>query len=261
MNESAKVGLQVEDLSVRLGGRIVLQEVGFHVEPGSFCAVVGANGSGKTTLIRSLYRSLSPDRGAISLDGTNLEGMKRLDIAKKVAVVRQEPDLAFDFSVWELVMMGRSPYKTLLQPEGGEDSSRVEACLQMCDVQDLAARGFESLSGGEKQRVLLARALAQEPGLLLLDEPTNHLDLYHQLDMLWRVRKLGCTVVAALHQLELAYRFADTVLVLHEGGCEAFGPPQEVLTSERIARVFGVSAVRVGEGDDSTWAFRRQGPP
>jgi iron complex transport system ATP-binding protein len=260
VSKGSTVGLQVRDLCVELGARSVLKNVSFDVEPGALCVVVGANGSGKTTLIRSLYRSLVPSSGAIELDGQALKDIRRSDIAKKVAVVRQEPDLAFDFSVRELVMMGRSPYKALLQPDRDDDLEKVEACLSMCDVGDLADRGFETLSGGEKQRVLLARALAQEPGLLLLDEPTNHLDLYHQLDMLRRVRRLGCTVVAALHQLELAYRFADIVLVLHEGGCEAFGPPQAVLTSERIARVFGVQAVRVGTGEESTWAFRLEGP-
>lgn len=261
MNPGTQLPLRVEGLGVDLGARPVLRDVTFEVAPGSFCAVVGPNGSGKTTLIRALYRSLVPRQGRVLLGGVDLRSLPRAQIARGIAVLRQEPELAFDFQVQELVLMGRSPYKSLLEPDRAEDQDKVQDCLRICDAQDFLLRSFSTLSGGEKQRVLLARALAQDPGILLLDEPTNHLDLYHQLDILTRVRNLGCTVVAALHQLELAHRFADQVLVLHEGRVEAFGPPDEVLVPERIQRVFGVRAERVGQGELSTWAFGLTGDP
>jgi iron complex transport system ATP-binding protein len=254
------VQLEVSGLGVRLGTRDVLRGVTFQLPPGAFCAVVGPNGSGKTTLVRALYRSLSPVEGEVRLDGRPLGALPRRVVGQRVAVLRQETDLAFDFTVRELVLLGRSPYKGLLAPDGPEDAQVVAESLALADADDLAERGFLSLSGGEKQRVLLARALAQRPGLLLLDEPTNHLDLAHQLDILARIRNLGCTVVAALHQLDLAQRFATHVLMLHRGAVAAFGAPDEVLGEPQILEVFGVRATRVGPPDAPAFSVRPGGP-
>lgn len=255
-----QVELQVQGLQVSLSGRPILQDVGFSVSSGRFCAVVGPNGSGKTTLIRTLYRSLSPGAGSVRIDDRDLEALPRAELARRVAVLRQEPDLSFDFSALELVLMGRSPFKGLLEPDRKEDLQVAQDCLRACDAEAFAGRGFLSLSGGEKQRVLLARALAQQPGLLLLDEPTNHLDLYHQLDILNRVRNLGCTVVAALHDLQLAQQFADQVVVLSAGRVVADGPPEVALTSDRIREVFQVQAKQVQIGEQTVWAFELAEP-
>jgi len=255
-----QVNLQVEGLQVSLSRRLILQDVGLSVSRGRFCAVVGPNGSGKTTLIRTLYRSLIPDAGSVRIDDHDLEALPRAQLARSVAVLRQEPDLSFDFSALELVLMGRSPFKGLLEPDREADLEAARDCLRACDAEAFAERGFLTLSGGEKQRVLLARALAQQPGLLLLDEPTNHLDLYHQLDILHRVRNLGCTVVAALHDLQLAHEFADQVVVLSAGRVVADGPPDEALTPQRIREVFNVQARRVQEGAQTVWAFERAEP-
>ncbi len=255
-----QVKLQVQGLQVSLSGRRILQDVGLSVSRGRFCAVVGPNGSGKTTLIRSLYRSLSPDAGSVRIDDQDLKDLPRAELARRVAVLRQEPDLSFDFSALELVLMGRSPFKGLLEPDREADLEAAKDCLRACDAESFAERGFLTLSGGEKQRVLGARSLAQQPGLLLLDEPTNHLDLYHQLDILHRVRNLGCTVVAALHDLQLAHTFADQVVVLSAGRVLADGPPDEALTPQRIREVFNVRARRVEEGAQTIWAFERAEP-
>ena len=252
---SASTKLEVAGLTVELGGRSVLEDVKFSIAPGAFCAVVGPNGSGKTTLIRSLYRSIEPASGSISLDGKAIDSFERVALARRVAVLRQESEMAFDFSARELVAMGRSPHKGLMEQDGAEDHAVVDACMRACDLEGLADRSVRMMSGGERQRVLLARALAQQPGLLLLDEPTNHLDLSHKLDILARVREQSCTVVAALHEIELAHRFADFVVILVDGSVEAFGSPDEVLVPARISRVFGVAARRLVDGADAAWVF------
>ena len=240
--------LDVEDLAVALGGRRVLEGVSISVPPGRFAAVVGPNGSGKTTFIRALYRSVAPAAGRVRIDGADVANLSRGALGRTVAVLRQEGAPPFDFTVAELVAMGRSPFKGLLEPDDADDAARVADCLALCDLEALAGRSFSTLSGGEQQRVLLARALAQQPQVLLLDEPTNHLDLFHQLDLLGRVRTLGCTVVAALHEIALADRFADQVLLLDHGRAVAEGAPADVLTPERLGEVFRVAARRVEGG-------------
>jgi iron complex transport system ATP-binding protein len=247
--------IEVRELAVDLGGKRILDGVSLKVEEGGFCAVVGPNGSGKTTLIRSLYRAIDRAGGDIRIDGSPIDALDRRSLARTIAVLRQEPDLAFDFLVEELVIMGRSPYKGLFDPDLDEDRAIVEGALEMTDVASLKGRNFSTLSGGERQRVLLARALAQRPRILLLDEPTNHLDIRHQLDVLRRVRELGLTVLAALHDLVLADRFAMNVVVLDRGRKVADGPPEQVLTPERIRETFGVSALRVPHEGGAVLAF------
>lgn len=235
----------VRDLVVELGGRTILDRIDLDVPEGAFTALVGPNGSGKTTLVRTLFRAISPRSGAITIEGRPLQDYDQRTLARKMAVLRQEPELAFDFNVEELVLTGRSPYKRLLDLDGPEDRRIVEEALAMTDAAHLRDRSFATLSGGEKQRILLARALAQQPKILLLDEPTNHLDVRHRLEVLTRVRELGVTVLAALHDLALADRFADRVVMLHEGRVHASGPPEEVITPENVKAVFGVRARRV----------------
>jgi iron complex transport system ATP-binding protein len=234
--------LSIQGLVVELGGRPVLNGASLELERGSFGALLGPNGSGKTTLERSIYRAVKPSAGRIAIDGRAVESIGTRELARTVAVLRQEVELEFDFSVLEIVRMGRSPYKGLLEPDRSEDHAIVERCLSLTDAAALKDRIFTTLSGGEKQRVLLARALAQEPKLLLLDEPTSHLDLRHQLELLGRVRKLGITVLAALHDLNLALEFADRAFLLERGRIAASGSVAEVLSPENIARVFEVNS-------------------
>jgi iron complex transport system ATP-binding protein len=244
-NSGVENALEVRDIVVDLGGRRILDRVSLDVEAGAFVVLAGPNGSGKTTLLRTVYRALRPSSGSVAIFGQEISGLDQRALARKIAVLRQDPDPAFDFSVRDLVLMGRSPYKTLLQPDRADDLRIAEEALALCEANDLATRSFSTLSGGEKQRVLLARALAQRPSLLLLDEPANHLDVRHQLELLARVKALGVTVVAALHDLNLAAGYASRIALIVEGRILAFGSADEVLTEERIKAAFGVELERV----------------
>ncbi len=238
--------IAVEGLVVGFRDRDVLDGVSLEVPEGAFVAVVGPNGSGKTTLIRTLYGALTPRAGAVRIDGRPIASYDRRELARTVAVLRQEGGLEFDFLVREIVMMGRSPYKRMLDSDGPEDEAIVAAALAETDTAQLADRSFATLSGGERQRVLLARAIAQRPRVLLLDEPTNHLDVRHRLEILGFVKSQGFTVLAALHDLSLADRFADGVVMLNRGRVHAAGTPAETITDAHVRAVFGVVARRVG---------------
>jgi iron complex transport system ATP-binding protein len=254
--------LRIDDIAVDLGRREVLRGVSLDVDRGAFCAVVGPNGSGKTTLLRTIYRSLTPRSGRVLLEGSDVSGLDRRELGKRIAVLRQEPSLAFDFLVEEMVLMGRSPYKSLLDPDTAADRAIVRESLEQTNTLSLAGRSFLTLSGGEKQRVLLARALAQRPSLLLLDEPTNHLDIRHQLEVLSCVKDLGVTVVAALHDLNLTLAFASSAALLVDGRIQAAGTPKEVLIPDRVQAAFGVEASLVGdEKGRPVLAFSRSRDP
>ena len=244
--------LDVEGLSVALDGHAILEGVSLSVPAGGFTALMGPNGSGKTTLIRAVAGTLARQAGTVRVGGADVSGLARRALARKVAVLRQEPRLDFDFLVHEVVMMGRSPHKGLLEPDGAEDRAIVDEALAMTDVSHLVGRIFATLSGGEKQRVLLARALAQRPSLLLLDEPTNHLDVAHQLALLDCVRGLGITVLAALHDLNMALRFAGDAVLLSNGRVHAAESIEAVLNEANVREVFGVEAQRVSAPDGTS---------
>ena len=234
----------VRDLGVRLGAREALRGVTVRVEQGEAVALVGPNGAGKTTLLRALA-GLVPHSGAVHLGGWPVRRMAPRERARRVALVRQQTSLGVDFTVREVVALGRAPYLGPAARLGDVDRAAVEAALAATDLASFAERPARRLSGGEQQRVMLAQALAQDTPALLLDEPTAHLDVRHQLDLLGRVAALagsGRTVVAALHDLERAAAFAGRLLVLSEGRLVADGPPASVLTAALLADVFGVRA-------------------
>ena len=236
--------LEARDLAVDLGGRRVLETVSFAVRPGERVALVGPNGAGKTTLLRAIT-GLIPYAGGLELKGRPVRAWRPRDRAREVALVRQQADLAVEFTASEIVALGRAPHLGWTQRLRGEDRAAVEAALEAVDLGALASRPVTQLSGGEQQRVALAQALAQDAPLLLLDEPTAHLDVRHQLDLLDRLGALaaaGKTIVAALHDLDRAAAFADRLWVLAEGTLLADGPPAEVLTPATLRRAFGVEA-------------------
>ena len=243
--------LSARALSVSLGEHAVLCDVAFSVEAGERVGLVGPNGSGKTTLLRAVA-GLLPYDGALSLRDRDVRAWPARERAREVALVRQQQDLGVDFSVAEIVALGRAPHLGWLAPLGADDRRRVAAALDAVDLGPFADRPVPRLSGGEQQRVFLAQALAQDAPLLLLDEPTAHLDVRHQLDLLARVRALGeagRTVVAAVHDLELAARFADRLWVLDRGRLVADGPPADVLHPALLRDVFRVEAeVESGAG-------------
>ncbi|MFC4068952.1 ABC transporter ATP-binding protein [Actinoplanes subglobosus] len=238
--------LGLTGVGVRLGVSRVVRDVTLDCPAGSFVGLLGPNGSGKSSLLRAVYRALPADTGTVLLDGRDLlRDLSAREAAQRVAVLAQEPGHEVGFTVAEMVAAGRTPHHGAWGRWSGDDRTIVERTIATVGLSGHGHRRFDALSGGEKQRVLLARALAQQPSVLILDEPTNHLDIGTQLALLALVRGLGVTVLAALHDLNLAAAYCDRLHLLHHGETVAGGTPGEVLTPAAIARVFGVTAHRI----------------
>jgi iron complex transport system ATP-binding protein len=253
--------LTIDRLNVALDGHAILHDVGFTMETGRWVGLLGPNGSGKTTLLRAIGAHV-PFEGDVRLDGRPTEAWSDRQRARRLAFVRQTPSLTFDFTVEELVLLGRAPHRGWLQAYQSRDRELVERALEAVDLGGFGPRSVLSLSGGEKQRVFLAQALVQEADLLLLDEPTAHLDVHYQFAFMERVDRLvaeGRGVLAVFHDLEQAARYADRLLLLDDGRLAADGPPAEVLTPKRIADVFGMRAA-VETGDDGALRIDYHGP-
>ena len=234
--------LTASDIHVELGGNEILKGIDAAIKEKEFVGIIGPNGSGKSTLLKCIYRVLKPDTGVIMLDGKPLNEYKVKDSAKALAVVSQHNYYNFEFSVQEIVMMGRAPHKKTMERDNAEDYKIVEECLEKVGMLPYRHRVFSSLSGGEQQRIILARALAQKTDCLILDEPTNHLDIKYQLQLLDIVKSLGVTVIGALHDLNIAAAYCDKIYVLKDGVLEGYGTPEEVLTPELIRRIYKVEA-------------------
>ncbi|NJP94507.1 ABC transporter ATP-binding protein [Nonomuraea sp. FMUSA5-5] len=232
--------LDLSGVSVRLDGRPIVHEADLVVDDGEFVALVGPNGCGKSTLMRTIYRALRPSAGLITVDGDDVHRLSWRESARRTAVVAQETPAELDFTVGEVVLMGRTPYERA----AADDEERCARALDRVGLGGGEERGYATLSGGEKQRALIARALVQETRLLLLDEPTSHLDIRHQLEILHLVRELGVATLAVLHDLNQAAAFCDRLYVMSAGRVLAGGPPEQVLTPELISQVYGVRAVR-----------------
>jgi iron complex transport system ATP-binding protein len=224
------------------GGALVVDGVTVTMAPGETLGLLGPNGSGKSSLLHLLNGVVRPTAGVVTLDGDDLSTLRRKEVARAVAVVSQHADTDLDITVGDVVRLGRIPHRTTFGGNPAADEAAVTAALEHTGLTSKANRLWHRLSGGERQRVQIARALAQEPRELLLDEPTNHLDIHHQLELLALVTRLPVTSVIALHDLNLAAMFCDTVIVLKEGRVVAGGKPAEVLTSELIAQVYNVRA-------------------
>ncbi|OEJ94015.1 ABC transporter ATP-binding protein [Streptomyces thermolilacinus] len=237
--------VDVDAVTVEAAGARLVEEVTLRVDSGQVVGLVGPNGSGKSTLLRCVYRALRPSAGAIRLGGEDLHSLSAREGARRLAALPQEAVTEFDFTVAEVVAMGRLPHQRSVARTTDEDRKACEAALARVGADHLADRGFLTLSGGEKQRVLIARALAQQPQVLVLDEPTNHLDIAQQLEVLALVRGSGLTVLTALHDLNLAALHCDLLHVIDSGRIVASGAPYDVLTPELLAEVFGVRAYRV----------------
>jgi iron complex transport system ATP-binding protein len=216
----------------------ILHGIDLHAPDHQVHGIVGPNGSGKSTTLRCVYRALRPSGGVVRVGGRDIAGTRVRDTAEHLAALTQDSHVEFDFTVTEVVAMGRLPHRGT--PE--HDAAVVADALSRVDAAHLAHRGFLSLSGGERQRVLIARALAQQPKVLVLDEPTNHLDISHQLAVLALVRGLGVTVLAVLHDLNLAAAYCDRLHVLDRGRVVRSGTPEDVLTPEVLREVFHVRA-------------------
>lgn len=236
--------LKIDSLTVAYGEKIVLQDVSFEVPPGEILALIGPNGAGKSTLIRATSGVVPIVSGRVSVDGQDLTGLSHSQRAKILAVVPQARQLGGAFSVEQAVMMGRTPYLNWLGQEGEVDKAAVRLALEQTCLETFADRQIAQLSGGEQQRVLLARALAQSTPVLLLDEPTNHLDLQHQTNLLSLVRRLTqenhLAVLMALHDLNLVSSYADRVALIVDGELKCLGTPMDVIRADHISAAYRI---------------------
>lgn len=241
--------ISFEGVDVALGGRVVLRGIDLTIGCGRIVGLVGPNGSGKSTLLRTLFTGRRPLRGRVCVNGDDVAELAPRVLARTVSVMLQDAPSDFDLTVRETVLVGRAPHRPPFTRDSPEDLRIVDETLRAADIADLGDRLMRQLSGGQRQRVMLARALAQDGEILVLDEPTNHLDISHQLDLMRVVTGLGKTVIAALHDLNIAASFCDDIAVLDAGNLVAFGRPDVVLTPARVSDVFRVTArVAVEEG-------------
>lgn len=234
--------IQLQHIGVSYGDRVILRDLTAEVAEGRITAVMGPNGCGKTTLLRCIGGLMEPSAGQVSLDGKAVRNYSVRELAQKVAVVRQHAQTDFEFSAFETVLMGRNPYQRRLQNESQEDWDIVERCMRQTGTWHLRLAKPAQMSGGELQRVMIARALAQQTPVLLMDEPVSNLDIAHQLEVMRLLRQADKTTVIVIHDINLALRFCDDVMLLHDGGLLYHGAIAEGLTPERIATVYGVAS-------------------
>ena len=234
------MNISTENIRLSYGAQEILKGVSINGNTGEFIGIIGPNGSGKSTLLKCIYRILKPHAGQVFLDGEELSGISIRNSAKKMAVVAQHNYYNFDFSVMEVVLMGRAPHKKTMERDNAKDFQIAQKALETVEMEGFANRSFSTLSGGEQQRVILARALAQQTPCLILDEPTNHLDITHQIQLMKIVKNLKVTVISAVHDLNIAAMFCDRLYVLQDGEIVGQGTPQEVLTAEFIKKIYRV---------------------
>lgn len=222
----------------------VLKNIKTNIEKGKFYTILGPNGSGKTTLLRLLSKSLHMEKGEISIGGKDLNQIKSSLLAKQMAVVPQSTEIEFDFSVQDIVLMGRTPHISRFCSESEKDIKIAMNAMKCTNTWDLRNKSINALSGGEKQRVVVARAIAQETGIILLDEPISHLDIHHQIEIMNGLKQLNqnknITIIAVLHDLNIAAAYGDHMILMHAGGIYKDGTPEEVLTEDIIKKVYGL---------------------
>lgn len=234
--------LDISSLSFNFGSKNILADIDLSIKDNGIVGIIGPNGSGKSTLLKCIYRVLKPKTGTIFIDGKNINDYQFKETAKKMAVVAQHNDTHFDFNVLEMVLIGRSPHKKFMERDSAEDIELAYKALEQVNMKDFADRNFSSLSGGEKQRIILARALVQDTDCLILDEPTNHLDIKHQLHFMSLAKDLKITVISAIHDLNIAAMYCDKIYALKEGQIIASGSVDEVITEEVIKTLYDVEA-------------------
>jgi len=254
--DSAPPRLSVRGLAAGYPGRRVIEDLDLDIAPGRITMIIGANACGKSTLLNVLARVNAPLAGGVELDGTDVASLSRRRFAQTVGLLPQHPTAPDGLTVAELVSRGRHPHRGVFQRWSAADTARVDDAMAKTGVAPLADRAVGDLSGGQRQRVWIAMALAQEPRILLLDEPTTFLDLSHQIEVLDLLRSLnrsdGTTIVVVLHELNLAARYADELVVMQAGRIVAHGAPADVLTSEVVARAFDLDALVIPDPLTST---------
>ena len=236
------MNIDVKDLSFSIGDKRILNDLHLSIKNKEFIGIIGPNGSGKSTFLKCVYRVLTPDVGTIYLDDKEIKTLSVKETAKKMAVVAQHNETSFDFSVIEMVLIGRSPHKKFMQRDNHDDYEMAYKALDKVGMLDFKDRSINSLSGGEKQRIILARALVQDTECLILDEPTNHLDIRYQLQFMSIAKDLHITILSAIHDLNIASMYCDKLFALKDGRIIAYGSPKEVLTKEIIEELYNVKA-------------------
>ncbi|WP_270647964.1 ABC transporter ATP-binding protein [Paeniclostridium hominis] len=234
--------LQVKNLKFSIDKKDILKDISFDIPKGSFVGIIGPNGSGKSTILKNIYRLYKPDSGKLILDNKDLSTMKDKDCAKEIAVLAQESNSQFDFTVEQIVKMGRYPYKSVFEDYSKKDIDMVNNMLKRVGLDDYSNRSFSKLSGGEKQRTLIARALVQDTDFLILDEPTNHLDIGYQIQLMDLVKSLNITTLSAIHDMNIASMYCDYLIVMKDGKIRKCGSVEEVITSDMLKEIFGVNA-------------------
>lgn len=232
--------IAVKNLKVLDGQHQILADVNLHVKNRNFIGIIGPNGSGKSTLLKAISRAIKSESDEISYDGRDINRLSHKESARLLACLDQEHEMPFDFQARELIMMGRYPYKKFFETENKKDEEIVDWAIDQVGIQQLQYKNYQHLSGGEKQRVLIARMIAQESEIFILDEPTNHLDISYQLELFKFLYETDTTVISAIHDLNIAARFCDYLFVMKDGQVFRQGEPEEILTSQTIAEVFNV---------------------
>ena len=236
--------LQVNNLEFGYKDDLVIKDISFNVKKGKFISIIGPNGSGKSTLLKTLNNLYRPSKGRILLEGRDINSFKKREIAQKIALVPQDTNIDYDFTVEDIVMMGRHPYKNRFEKENDNDYKIINQALEMTNTLGLKKRLITEISGGERQRVIIAKALAQEPSMIFLDEPTSNLDINHQMDILNLLKTFNeeqeTTVVLVIHDINLAARYSDEIILLDKGRILGKGSPEEVITVKNIEQAYNM---------------------
>lgn len=241
ININSNPHMAVSHLSWSTTNKQVLEDLSFTVERGDFVGILGPNGVGKSSLLRCMYKYSKPSRGSISLNSTNISSMSQREFSSKVAVVLQHTPVGFSMTASQLLATGLLNQQRWWQPiNHGQEQRKIESVLSLVGLVDKSQQLFEQLSGGEQQRLLIARALLQKPEILILDEPTNHLDVGYQVDILTLIKNLGITIIASIHDLNVASAFCDKLLLLRHGRLVNSGTPAQVLTPASIENIYGI---------------------
>jgi len=240
------LSFEVKALRYDYGDHLVLDGIDLPIIEGEIIGILGQNGCGKTTLLKNMNRNIQPLSGCIMLDGDDLQDLTKKEIASKIAAVPQTNEIHFAFTVRDIVAMGRMPFQSVMGGESAEDARLIDDAIEKTGLTAYKGRHINTMSGGERQRVIIARAIAQTPKVLLMDEPTLHLDICMQIDVLKLVHSLskqtGMTVVIVSHDLPLVSRYCDRIVMIHDHKIFAIGTPEEVLTPENMRTVFNVDA-------------------
>lgn len=237
-----KEAVGIRGLSFEVGGKSILSDIRLCVEKNSLVGIIGPNGSGKTSMVKHFYRALRPKAATVFINGQDIHDLSFRQSARQLSVMRQENPSDFRFSVLNMVLLGRSPYLEFFQSFGEKDRRMALDALEQVGMSAHLHKDFRVLSGGEKQRVLIARSLVQQAEILILDEPTNHLDVHYQWALMDTISKLDKTIISVFHDLNLASRFCQKLFVISEGKILCEGPPDQVLTEEFLEKVFHVRA-------------------